>query len=121
MHDYDAIAAAYITAFNTTDADRRATRVADLFSPEAGYVDPLAAVDGHEGIAGFIEAAHQRFPGWTFRLTGPVDGHHDQARFTWTLGPDGEEPPVVGFDVINLNANGKITAVHGFLDKVPAA
>jgi hypothetical protein len=27
----------------------------------------------------------------TFRLAGAVDAHHDQARFTWELGPDGAD------------------------------
>jgi hypothetical protein len=50
-----------------------------------------------------------------------VDGHHDQARFTWNLGPAGEEPPVVGFDVAELDADGRIQRVLGFIDKAPVA
>ncbi|MGH8878120.1 MAG: nuclear transport factor 2 family protein [Stackebrandtia sp.] len=121
MHDYDAIAADYIDAFNATDSARRAKLVAALFTEDVSYVDPMAEVAGHDGVGGFIAAAHAQFPGWTFALAGSVDGHHDQARFTWTLGPAGDEPPVQGFDVVSLDAAGKIKAVHGFLDKVPAA
>jgi len=33
----------------------------------------------------------------------------------------GAEPLVIGFDVAVLDASGQIQAVHGFLDKVPAA
>ena len=36
-----------------------------------------------------IGAVQQQFPGFSFRLAGPVDGHHNQARFGWELGPDG--------------------------------
>ena len=61
-----------------------------------------------------------QFAGLVFSLGGPVDGHHDVVRFTWHLGPAGEEPIVVGFDVAELDAEDRITAVHGFLDKVPA-
>ena len=51
-----------------------------------------------------------------------VDAHHEQARFTWHLGPEGAaEPIVVGFDVAVLNGGGQIRSVYGFLDKVPAA
>jgi hypothetical protein len=57
----------------------------------------------------------------TFRLAGPVDGHHNQARFTWEFGPEGVDAPVVGFDVAVLSHEGKVVAVYGFLDKVPAA
>jgi hypothetical protein len=60
-----------------------------------------------------------QFPGFRFRLAGPVDGHHDQARFTWELGPDGAEAPIAGFDVAETDEAGRIRSVHGFLDRVP--
>ncbi|MCD0442424.1 nuclear transport factor 2 family protein [Glycomyces sp. A-F 0318] len=121
MNDFNAIAAKYIDAFNEHDPAGRERLVADVFAPDASYVDPMAAVEGRAGVDAFIAGAHQQFPGWVFRLVGEVDGHHDQARFSWGLGPEGAEPPVLGFDVVNLGADGRITAVHGFLDRVPGA
>lgn len=56
-----------------------------------------------------------QFPGLAVPLAGPVDAHHYQARFTWTLGLADGEPLVVGFDVVERDRNGS-----GFLDKVPA-
>jgi hypothetical protein len=50
-----------------------------------------------------------------------VDANHNQARFTWHLGPAGGEPVVIGFDVVVLAPDGRLAAVHGFLDQVPAA
>ncbi len=61
-----------------------------------------------------------RFPGWTFRLAGPVDAHHDQLRFSWQLGPEGADAPVAGFDVALVDVDGRMTRVLGFLDRVPA-
>ena len=61
-----------------------------------------------------------QFPGFVFTPAGPVDAHHQQARFTWGLGPAGAEPVVVGFDVAVTGDDGRITTVLGFLDKVPA-
>ena len=58
------------------------------------------------------------FAGLSFRPGGPVDGHHDQARFTWHLGRPGEEPAAIGFDVAELDSDGRIRQVLGFLDKV---
>ena len=54
-----------------------------------------------------------------FSLAGPVDAHHQQARFTWGLGPEGAEPLIVGFDVAVTDDDGKLVTVLGFLDKVP--
>ncbi len=120
MNDFHAIAAKYIDAFNAVDADERTKLVADLFSADVTYIDPMAAVTGHDGVDACIAGAHAQFPGWVFTLVGRVDGHGDQARFGWSFGPAGEEPPVLGFDVIVLD-HGRITQVLGFLDRVPTA
>jgi hypothetical protein len=111
----------YIAAWNETDAVKRGAMVASLWAADGSYTDPLADVHGPDAIAGLIGAAQQQFPGFVFTLGGPVDANHNQARFTWHLGPYGAEPVVVGFDVIVLDGEGQIGSVHGFLDQVPAA
>jgi len=121
MNDFNAIGTKYIDTFNTQDPVQRKQLIGEVFATDVSYVDPMAAVEGHDGVDAFITGAHQQFPGWTFRLVGDVDGHHDQARFAWGLGPEGNELLVLGFDVVNLDENGKIKAVHGFLDRVPGA
>jgi hypothetical protein len=121
MSDYTTIADDYISIWNEADPGSRAERIAKAFAPDATYVDPLAAVGGAEAINETITAVRGQFPGWSFRLLGPVDGHHDQARFRWEFGPEGAEAPVVGFDVVVLGHDGRLRSVYGFLDKVPPA
>jgi hypothetical protein len=111
----------YLDAWNETDAPARRELVGSLWAADGSYTDPLADVRGPDAIAGLIGAAQQQFPGLVFTLGGPVDANHNQARFTWHLGPDGGEPVVIGFDVVVLSGDGRIASVHGFLDKVPAA
>jgi hypothetical protein len=67
-----------------------------------------------------IGAVQHWFPGFSFRLAGPVDGHHNQVRFGWEPGPAGSPAPIVGFDVAVSDDSGRIQTVLGFLDKVPA-
>lgn len=121
MINFNAMCADYLAAFNTTDPVQRKERVSALFAADAHYVDPLADVTGHDQLNGLIEGIQGQFPGWVFTPVGEVDGHHTQARFGWGLGPEGAEPPVVGFDVVVLDDDGRIRAVHGFLDRVPSA
>ncbi|CAM3737154.1 nuclear transport factor 2 family protein [Kibdelosporangium persicum] len=115
MNEHESIAQRYIDVWNETDPVKRRLIVEEVYTSDATYTDPLAAVAGHEAIDQMIGAVQQQFGGLRFTL-GPVDGHHDIARFTWELG---EDQLVIGFDVIVL-ADGKIKHVHGFLDKVPA-
>lgn len=121
MINFNAVAADYLAAFNAIDPVERKERVSALFTADARYVDPMADVTGHDQLSGLIEGIQGQFPDWVFTPVGDVDGHHAQARFGWGLGPEGAEPPVVGFDVVVLDTDGRISAVHGFLDRVPSA
>ncbi|RBY88755.1 nuclear transport factor 2 family protein [Blastococcus sp. TF02A-26] len=111
----------YIAAWNQTDPAARRRAVAEVFSPDARYTDPLVDAEGRAAIEATIAAVQQQFPGFVFRLAGPADAHHDQLRFTWHLGPEGDEPPITGFDVAVVDADGRIRTVLGFLDRVPTS
>lgn len=121
MTDYDNLAQDYIDAWNAIDPTDRRAAVDRLYTEDARYIDPMAVAEGRSAIADTIAAVQQQFPGFVFRLAGPVDGHHNQVRFGWELGPLGEPAPIVGFDVAVTNDAGRIQTVLGFLDKVPVA
>src|SRR4051794_10409256 len=106
MTDFPALAARYIEAWNATEPEARARLVAEVWAEDARYVDPLVEATGREQIAATIGAVQAQFPGFVFRLSGPVDGHHGQARFGWELGPAGEPAPIAGFDVVTTDAEG---------------
>ncbi|MEV7345751.1 nuclear transport factor 2 family protein [Streptomyces sp. NPDC093544] len=118
---YESAVARYFEAWNAGEPDALAKTVAAAWATDGDYTDPLAEVRGHEQIAALIAAAHEQFPGFAFRLTGSVDGHHDTARFGWELVHEADgSAPVAGFDVITLDGEDRIRSVHGFLDRVPA-
>jgi hypothetical protein len=50
-----------------------------------------------------------------------VDAHNQRARFSWAAGPGADaEPLIAGSDFAELTADGRLRAVVGFLDLVPA-
>ncbi len=120
MPDFTRLAEMYIATWNETEQSARRTLIEQIWAEDGRYVDPLAEVTGRDQSDAVIAAAQAQFAGMTFRLAGPVDAHHDQARFTWQLGPDGADAVVVGFDVAQRNADGRLALVLGFLDKVPS-
>jgi hypothetical protein len=120
MSDFTKLAEQYIASWNETDPSARRALIEEIWAADGQYIDPLAEVTGPGQIDAVIAAAQQQFAGMKFRLAGPVDAHHDQARFTWELGPDGTAV-VVGFDVAKRDPDGRLALVLGFLDKVPSA
>jgi SnoaL-like domain len=110
----------YMASWNETDPERRRKLVDELWDDQASYIDPLAEARGRDAIDAVIAAAQAQFPGFVFTLNEPVDAHHQQARFTWALGPADAEPVVIGFDVAVVTEDGRLRTVLGFLDQVPA-
>ncbi|KPC59533.1 nuclear transport factor 2 family protein [Streptomyces chattanoogensis] len=117
---YATAADRYFAAWNATDEAVRAKAVAEAFTDDVTYTDPLADVAGHAGLAALIGGAQAQFQGLVFRPLGAVDGHHDIARFGWELVAGDGSAPVAGFDVVRLAEDGRIRSVSGFLDRVPA-
>ena len=111
----------YLAAWNETDPAARRTAIDDLVADDVRYTDPLVEAEGRDALDATVAAVQEQFPGFVFRLAGPVDAHHDQVRFSWELGPAGQPAPIAGFDVAVVDSQGRIRTVLGFLDRVPTA
>ncbi|WP_122817956.1 nuclear transport factor 2 family protein [Nocardioides pantholopis] len=109
----------YVATWNA-EGPERDRLLAAHWSPDVTYVDPLAEVRGHAALSGLIDGVRAQFPGGVLTRLSAVDAHHRQLRFSWGLGPAGQEPVVIGFDVVVLDEDGRIEDVRGFLDRVPA-
>jgi hypothetical protein len=119
MQDPKQIAERYLATFNERDTGRRSGLLAALYDDDSTYTDPHVALRGRAEIDAFIAQTQARFPGFTFTLGGPVDAHHDQARFQWHAGPVDAPDLFVGFDVI-VTEDTLIRSVYGFMDAAPA-
>jgi hypothetical protein len=119
MTDPAAIANRYIALWNETDPVRRRALLAEGWTENAAYVDPLAKGEGQDEISALIGAVQQRFPGFLFTLAGRANGFADRLRFSWALGPASEADMIKGTDFAVVE-DGKLRSVTGFLDKVPA-
>ena len=121
MQEIQGVIERYIAAWNEADPGRRRQLVDSLWAPDGRYTDPLADAQGLDAIDATIAAVQSQFPHFRFRLAGPVDGHGNQCRFTWELGPEGSDGLVAGSDVAVLAGDGRVQTVLGFLDRVPPA
>jgi len=120
MNDPRQVAERYIALWNETDTAVRRQLLAQDWASDARYADPLMAGNGRDEIDGLIAGVQQRFPHFSFALIGKPDGHGDNVRFSWALGPgDFVDAPIEGTDIAVLR-DGQIAAITGFLDKMPA-
>jgi hypothetical protein len=110
----------YLATFNESDPVCRRELLDGLYTSDSTYTDPHVDLHGPEQIEAFIAQTQERFPGVTFTLGGPVDTHHNQARFQWHAGPAETPDAYVGFDVI-VTEDGRISNVYGFMDAAPEA
>ncbi|OYO08506.1 nuclear transport factor 2 family protein [Enemella evansiae] len=108
----------YLATWNA-QGEERSGLLARHFAEDVTYTDPLAVSTGRDQLGAVIGAVQEQFPGMSLRPHGTPDGHHDQVRFQWALGPADGEPVVIGFDVLVVDSQGLISDVRGFLDKVP--
>jgi len=119
MTDAKLVADRYIALWNESDPAARQKLLAENWTADATYVDPLMAGSGTAEIDGLIAGVQQRFPNFRFNLIGTPDGYGDKVRFSWSLGPgDYVDAPIEGTDFAIVR-DGRIHAVTGFLDKVP--
>ena len=121
MSDPATIVARYIEIWNETDAAARQALIAQTWTADASYLDPMMRGDGAAGIDAMIAGVQAQFPGFQFRQLGAVDAFNDRVRFSWECGPGPDGAALIaGTDFAQLSTDGRLAAVTGFLDLVPA-
>ncbi|MEU2033714.1 nuclear transport factor 2 family protein [Nocardia amamiensis] len=105
----------FLNAINDSASARRAA-FAEILTPDFAFTDPIDDVQGPDALAQALEQLQQQSPdNFRFTPTGTIDAHHQQARFSWQYGADGEEPAVTGQDIVIFDG-GRIHRIYGFVD-----
>jgi hypothetical protein len=104
----------YISVWNVDD-DERSALMEEVFTEDVIYVDNNVSVRGREALSNYIGQTRKQVNGLPFSLNGTVDGHHNQARFGWGIGPVGGSAVATGFDVA-LFEDGRVSALYGFFN-----
>lgn len=121
MEQLNEVVERYLAVWNEPDAARRRELIAQTWTEDASYIDPLMQGTGHAGIDVMVQGAQTQFAHHRFRRVGTADGHHDHIRFSWELVPESGPTVIGGTDVGVLAADGRLRSVVGFLDHTPAS
>jgi predicted kinase len=103
----------FIRAWNTDAAGERLSLLLTCCIPTAVFVSPQGETIGLDAFSASVEAFRLANPQAKV-INGPVATHHGHARFRWQTHWHNGLPPLVGDDIVELNAGGLITKVVSF-------
>jgi hypothetical protein len=88
------------------------------FAEQVAYRAPIGVLRGVHELAGFRDQFAEHQPGYVFRPRTDPQTHHGRARLQWELTVDGTSF-ATGTDFLEIDEQGRIAAVAGFLDRAP--
>jgi hypothetical protein len=109
----------HLALWSETDEARRRPVIADIYTEDIYFVDPFFTISGRTQINEFIADLLKKHPGYTFRMAGPVEAHHNVAYVGWQFGPPDKPGAVTGHDVFVL-ADERIQLIYTFIDGATA-
>ncbi len=115
MNDVDGIGA-YGQAWLEPDPDQRLALLERAWAEDAVYCDPLDHVVGRAALSAHIGGFQESMPGGRVEVTGEAVRHHDSAHFPWAITDAAGTQVLTGFDVVQLDEQGRITRLTGFFD-----
>ena len=124
MINLDEFLDSYVSVWNEADPDKRLAGVTRLWADDGVHCTQNLYCVGHAPIAERISGANASFVATgihRFEQLGPIDGHHDTARFHWVMRDNGTNTPAgAGFDFIVFDESGRITTDFQYPAPVPA-
>ena len=111
----------HLRAYCEPDTARRGELLAAVWAPTGALIDPPFDGTGLDAIASMADILLTHYAGHTFRRTTNVDVHHSFGRYGWDLvAPDGTVA-VAGTDIVEVDADGRLTRIIGFFGPLTEA
>jgi hypothetical protein len=108
-----------LAAWNERDPARVRGHLERALSPDVEFIDPSIETHGIDEFEANVHEVHSRIPGAEYSRTSAVDSHHSLHRYAWQIALDGEVV-MPGFDVTEVDDDGRATRVLGFFGPLPA-
>jgi hypothetical protein len=108
-----------LAAWNEHDPSLVRGRLEQALAPDVVFVDPTIETWGIDEFEKNVRDFRARYPQALVRRTSGFDSHHRQHRYSWEIAVR-SRVILVGFDVTETNAAGKVQKVVGFFGPLPA-
>lgn len=93
-------------------------RADSRFADDVTYRAPIGILHGVDALVDFRTQFAEHQPGYVFRPRTDPEAHHGRARLQWELVVDGASF-ATGTDILEIDEEGRVAAVSGFLDRAP--
>lgn len=104
----------YLSAWGETNQEARRTILANCFSEDGSYKDPLVQANSRRSLDHLIAHTHNLFPGAKLVLNGEVQHHEHGTLFHWDMVGEGGALMLQGVDFAEIAGDGKVHRVVGF-------
>ena len=109
------LADGFLAGTNELDATRRSELIAEIWTADGHFIDPLHEATGRAELDALYAQVHVNFPGYVFSRTGEVEPLGRWFRFSWDFrGGDGSLL-AAGTDVAEI-ADGRLARIVSFYD-----
>ena len=107
-----------LAAWNEPDPSKVRSHLDRGLSPGVEFIDPSIETHGIDEFEANVHSVKAGIPGAVYSRTSGVDSHHGLHRYSWQISRDGEVV-LPGFDVAEVDDDGKVTRVLGFFGPLP--
>ncbi|HEX4246384.1 MAG TPA: nuclear transport factor 2 family protein [Pseudonocardia sp.] len=103
-----------LDVFDERDGDRRLAAIAELWAPDAVFVDPEGRFVGHAALDATVAQLQGRTAGWRFSAAGTPLVHPGGGELSWSYGPPEDPARVTGTDVAVVRG-GRIATLYAIV------
>lgn len=109
-----------LAAWNETDPEQIRPHLDRALAADVVFIDPAHSIVGLEAFERMVREFRAQFPDAVCSRASGVDTHHNLYRYNWAIHRNGELF-LPGFDVAELDADGRVRRVEGFFGPLPDA
>ena len=107
-----------LAAWNESDPSMVRSHLERALASGVEFIDPSVVTHGLDEFEANVHNVQAGLAGATYSRTSGVDSHHRLHRYSWQISRDGGIV-VTGFDVTEVDGDGKVTRVLGFFGPLP--
>ena len=107
-----------LAMWNERDLGKVRGYIDEIFSEDVLFIDPTHSIVGHDAFETMVRDFRTRLPDADLSHSSGFDEHHGLVRYHWEIHQAGKLL-LPGFDVAEINSEGRVSRVEGFFGPIP--